>query len=339
MCSCAQVVPPSGGKKDRKKPEIQDIYLTKEDQEINLTFIFNEHIQFNNWSENFYISPPIKNPIKQSIAGKTLVLKIQDTLSEKLTYNISLDNCIKDMTEANILDSLHFLLSPNNLKDSSILSGKLIDAYSLDPIDNNWVMLFDEHIIDSLIFENSPRFVAKTNSQGGFVFPNLKKGEKYKVFALSGFDFLYDKEEKVAFYNKKIEVEKDTFIYLYSFKPYIEEERKTDSINNNITDTINENLAGNILIITNNTKPCVFQLQKSEKIIHEYYFDQPPFILKDVRPDTYTLKYIEDLNQDKKWNTGDLQLRIYPEKVSIYSNKITIRENWDLEIEWDVSER
>ena len=188
-------------------------------------------------------------------------------------------------------------------------------------------MLFDEHIIDSLIFENLPRFVAKTNSQGGFVFPNLKKGEKYKVFDLSGFDFLYDKEEKVAFYNKKIEVEKDTFIYLYSFKPYIEEEEKSDSINNTIIDTIKENLAGNILIITNNTKPCIFQLHKSEKIIHEYYFDQPPFILKDVRPDTYTLKYIEDLNQDRKWNTGDLQLRLYPEKVSIYSNKITIRES------------
>ena len=38
---------------------------------------------------------------------------------------------------------------------------------------------------------------------------------------------------------------------------------------------------------------------------------------------------------NKKWTNGNLLKRRQPEKVFIYKDKLLIRENWDLEIDWN----
>ena len=52
-----------------------------------------------------------------------------------LTYNISLNNCIKDINEGNVLDSLTYNLNLEKNKDTTSLSGRLVDAYSFNPCD------------------------------------------------------------------------------------------------------------------------------------------------------------------------------------------------------------
>ena len=37
---------------------------------------------------------------------------------------------------------------------------------------------------------------------------------------------------------------------------------------------------------------------------------------------------------NKKWTNGNLQKRRQPEKVFIYKDKLFVRENWDLEIDF-----
>ena len=43
-----------------------------------------------------------------------LTLTIEDTLAKNMTYNIVLNNCIKDNNEGNILDSLFTILSTSD---------------------------------------------------------------------------------------------------------------------------------------------------------------------------------------------------------------------------------
>ena len=52
----------------------------------------------------------------------------------------------------------------------------------------------------------------------------------------------------------------------------------------------------------------------------------------------FNLKYIFDNNQDGIWNTGDWEQKIQAEKVINYPSEITIRSNWDLELEWIIGE-
>ena len=342
--SCANIVAPSGGEKDINAPKTQDITVIEKSTHIIMEFKFDEYIKLNQWEKNFYISPPIKNIIKKEINGKSLLLTIKDSLNSNLTYYFSLNYCVKDNNEGNVLDKLDYLYSFSKKKDSLSLRGKLVDAFSLNSEKNSWVMLFNDNTNDSLLFKQNPNYVAKTDENGFFFFPNLKD-KSYKVIAINDIDFIYDNKEKIAFADSLLNAKKDSFITLYSFIP-----EDIDSINNiidttkkpNITlDSINKNerpLLGSLLISTNYNSSCIFQLLQNDKIVYSSSFKTMPFSINNITPGKYNLKFIADYNQDKIWNTGNWNKKIQPEKVKKYPNEIIIRGNWDLELEWIIEE-
>jgi hypothetical protein len=53
-----------------------------------------------------------------------------------------------------------------------------------------------------------------------------------------------------------------------------------------------------------------------------------------LEPKIYKLKAIEDLNENNKWDTGNLLRKIQPEQVWYYPEALTIRANWDVEVTW-----
>lgn len=53
-------------------------------------------------------------------------------------------------------------------------------------------------------------------------------------------------------------------------------------------------------------------------------------------PGTFKFRMILDANNNGKWDTGDLENEIQPEKVVYYSGTIDIRANWDVEETWEV---
>ena len=339
------MVAPTGGEKDMDAPEILNIIesVGKESGQLDkIYFLFDEHIALNQWEEHFYISPPIKKRIVKKIAGKSLELHVEDTLMGNTTYLLSLDNCIKDINEGNVVEDLQLLFSTSENVDSLKLSGKLKNAYTLEVVENVWVMLFEENRNDSIIFKETPNYIAKTDKNGNFHFPNLN-GENYKMASLTDFDFIYNKEELIAFSDKLINAEKDSFISLMAFDPIVE----IDSIIANTLSTLTDSSKtdsllvesitfGKLEIITATNSPCVFQLLQNEKVIIEFIFTAKPYDLLDITPGKYQLKYIADSNQGGVWNTGNWESKTQPEKVINYPNEITIRSNWDLELEWDL---
>lgn len=55
-----------------------------------------------------------------------------------------------------------------------------------------------------------------------------------------------------------------------------------------------------------------------------------------LEPGIYSLRIIDDKNNNNSWDSGDaLQLRS-PETVIFYPEKITVRANWDVDIDWNV---
>ena len=345
MASCANMLPPSGGDKDISPPKIKDIVMEEFLQEAPakvVKFEFNENIQFNKWEENFYISPPIGSIVRHKIKGKELILTIEDSLLEDITYTLTLSDCVKDLNEGNILDNLTFPFSTGAIFDTLSLAGKLKDAYTLASVSNAWIMLFEENRDDTVIFKSSPFYVSKTNKNGDFYFSNLK-AKNYKLAALTGNNFIYDLDEEIAFFDRKINVVKDSFISLFSFDPQVKIDTNImgstafDSLA--LTSVIDDSIpTGRLEIILNKETPCIFQLLQKEKIIKEFYFSQKPYILNEIIAGSYLLKYIQDNNQDSVWTTGSWDLKNQPEKVFNYPSEIIVRSNWDLEIEWIIEE-
>lgn len=54
-------------------------------------------------------------------------------------------------------------------------------------------------------------------------------------------------------------------------------------------------------------------------------------------PQKYKIKVILDENGDGKWNTGNLPTGKQPEQVLYHQETIMIRSNWDLELDWKIS--
>lgn len=342
LSSCANIVAPTGGEKDTDSPEMLNKKIVVKEGITNINFTFNEYIQLNKWEEYFYISPPTEKRIQKKIKGKMLTLTIEDTLAKSTTYNIALNNCIKDNNEGNILDTLNFILSTSDKIDSLTLSGKLQDAYTLNAVENAWIMLFVNNRVDSIIFKEKPNYIAKTNKNGDFHFPNLNS-KNYTIVSLTDFDFIYNEEEKIAFLNTEVNAERDSFISLLSFDPIIVIDSiimdstiiEVDSI---VTDSlvIMEVQYGNLTIISAENKQCIFQLFQNNKVISEFIFTEQPFLLTDITPGKYQIKYIADSNRDGKWTTGSWEKRAQAEQVINYPSEITIRSNWDLELEWEL---
>lgn len=58
--------------------------------------------------------------------------------------------------------------------------------------------------------------------------------------------------------------------------------------------------------------------------------------LVHVPPGVYTMRVIEDKNENGRWDAGDLFLRRQPELVIPYSNTINLKAGWEQQIDFDV---
>ena len=56
-------------------------------------------------------------------------------------------------------------------------------------------------------------------------------------------------------------------------------------------------------------------------------------------PGKYRFRVIYDINGDGKWTTGDFKTRRQPEPVSYYPQEIEVKENWEINQIWDISQQ
>lgn len=76
--------------------------------------------------------------------------------------------------------------------------------------------------------------------------------------------------------------------------------------------------------------------EKEEIIKKEIFSETKTFAYSFLHPGKYQLRIIYDSNEDEKWTPGNYLLHQQPERVVYYPDKITIRSNWDLELDWKV---
>ena len=88
-----------------------------------------------------------------------------------------------------------------------------------------------------------------------------------------------------------------------------------------------------------NKKYILQLLDDKENVIQEDFLSGSETInYKFLHPQQYKLKLIYDDNKNGKWDTGNYIKKIQPEKVIYYDGVINIRSNWDLDLEWKVTE-
>jgi len=106
-----------------------------------------------------------------------------------------------------------------------------------------------------------------------------------------------------------------------------------------------ESAFGSLLLKVNVSEaasPFVLQLLSShQEVVKEEMFSGTAmtFDYKNLTPDEYTLKLIFDGNQNQRWDSGNYYRQVQPEKIVFYEKTLTVRANWEMEIEWNVIAR
>ncbi len=201
--ACATPVAPTGGPKDETPPVVVEAepenYSTRFDgDEFRITF--DEFVQLQEINSKMLISPPLENTPEFKIRGRSIVAQIEDTLAKNTTYSFYFDDAIVDLHESNPLENYRFVFSTGSELDSMKISGRVVDAFTLKPVEKVLVMLYKKHA-DSIPLKEIPFYLSKTNEQGQFTITNLAD-TTYKIFALkdANSNYLFDlPNEKIAF--------------------------------------------------------------------------------------------------------------------------------------------
>ena len=114
-----------------------------------------------------------------------------------------------------------------------------------------------------------------------------------------------------------------------------------DTLNLKFVTSINSSL-GNLTINYNFTEAKengILQIYFENKFQREIFVtkNKGTLALEGAKPGNYQLKYIADENNDKKWTPGNYWNKKQPEMIYWYNQDITLRANWDLDVDWVLS--
>ena len=201
LTSCASPKPITGGPKDETPPKILWDESTPNKQtyfkEKKITITFDEWITLKDVNTQLVISPFLPQNPEVTLKGKTITIVLPDSLKEETTYTFNFGNAIADLNEGNILEHFSFAFSTGAVLDSSELSGRVIDAITMKPAENIWVMMYPAGE-DSAVYKRKPDYVAKTNKEGNWSMENIRP-DSFEIVALKddNLNFLYDQETEL----------------------------------------------------------------------------------------------------------------------------------------------
>lgn len=203
IVGCARMGSPDGGWYDDDPPRI--IGSTPGERATGVksqkvTIYFDEFIKLADATQNVIVSPPQLEMPEIKAAGKKIVVELKDTLKPDMTYTIDFSDAISDNNEENPLGNYTFTFSTGEKIDTFEVSGYVINAEDLEPVQGILVGLYDD-LADSA-FRTKPLLrVARTDDSGHFVIRGVAPGE-YRVYALQDADGNYkfsQKSEMIAF--------------------------------------------------------------------------------------------------------------------------------------------
>ena len=203
ISSCANQGMPSGGPRDTIPPDIVSTNpklkaLNFKGNEVRITF--NEFIIPDAVSENLVVSPPLEKRPTILTKSKTLIIKFNENLKDSTTYSLDFKNSVVDNNEKNPYTNLRFSFSTGNKYDSLRVAGMVMDAFTMEPVENTIVMLH-KNLHDSAAFTLRPDYIAKTDENGIFLIDNIAEGI-YNIYSLNDAnnDLRYDESaEQIAF--------------------------------------------------------------------------------------------------------------------------------------------
>jgi hypothetical protein len=191
LSSCANILPPTGGKIDSLPPRL--VAALPKDSAVNvplttrnIVLTFDEYVQLQNPLD--VIVSPIPGLQGFPVVDyklRNVTVKLKDTLEANTTYSFNFGDIIRDVNEANIAKNFTYAFSTGSAIDYNTYGGKVLEAETgKPPRDSNLLVVLHRNLADTAVRKLSPRYFARTNGKGEFNFRNLPRGT-FAVYVVS----------------------------------------------------------------------------------------------------------------------------------------------------------
>ena len=228
--ACAKQGYPSGGPKDETPPVV--LGTTPANGTLNFdakefSIAFDEYVQVKDVDNNILVSPPMKQKPEYGTKGRSVVVKIKDTLRENTTYLFQFKGGIVDFNEGNPLASFEYVFSTGSAIDSMTIRGQVLDAFTgkpsketvtvaaylpsapdtLVPAPDTLPNLSDLSPLsslspsaDSVVAKEHPLYITRCDPEGNFQLNHMRPGRYLLIAFLDGDKNLrLGNDEAVAF--------------------------------------------------------------------------------------------------------------------------------------------
>ena len=198
---------PTGGPKDKTPPRVLRSFPVNGALNYKKKLIeidFDKIVTVEKPNDFVIISPPQQKSPDVKSYGRKVTVSLNEDLQDSTTYSINFGNAIADVNEKNILKNYLFSFSTGNKIDTMKISGTVINAEDLNPMEGIIVGIYKE--TSDSVFSLIPFMrIGKTDENGRFSIDNIKAG-KYKVYALAdaNHDYKYQPGEGLALYDSII---------------------------------------------------------------------------------------------------------------------------------------
>jgi len=182
--SCANIIPPTGGPKDEKAPEV--VNSIPENGSVNVTgnqieLNFNEDVDATKLESELDIVPRYKGELKIIAKKKKVVIRFLEPLEENTTYTLNFGKGINDLTEKNIAKDLTFSFSTGPVIDSLTYGGTILWLPEKSTSKKLLVGLYPTADTASP-FKSKPYYYTSVSTDNSFHFHHLK-AQEYKVYS------------------------------------------------------------------------------------------------------------------------------------------------------------
>lgn len=190
ISACANIGNPEGGPYDMTPPRLLKADPSARATEVKkqrLKLTFDEYVKLSG-QDQVVVSPPQLKPATITAVGKDVLITLQDSLREHMTYSIYFGDAIVDNNEDNAIADFAYTFSTGSHIDTMQMSGVVVDAYTLEPVGSLLIgAYYAEDASDSLVRTQAFPFASKTSKMGQFTIRGLRDST-YIVFALKDDD-------------------------------------------------------------------------------------------------------------------------------------------------------
>ncbi|MDB5210646.1 MAG: hypothetical protein JWQ30_1473 [Sediminibacterium sp.] len=217
LSSCANILPPSGGYRDSLPPKLVSAF--PKDSAVNvslntktITLTFDEYVTMQNPLDVIVSPIPGAQFPSPDYKLKNVIIKLKDSLEPNTTYSFNFGDIIRDVNEGNIAKGFTYAFSTGNTIDQNTYSGKVLVAETGKPLpDSSLLVVLHRNLDDSAAKKSTPRYFARLDGKGEFIFHNLPKGN-FAVYAVSNrFTKKYDDSSQLfAFRSRPVTISTNT---------------------------------------------------------------------------------------------------------------------------------